>query len=607
MAEVHMGRDTRLGRSVAIKMLRTDLARDPSFQNRFRREAQSAASLNHPAIVAVYDSGEEPVDSSDTGRPSLAVPYIVMEYVEGHTLRDVVKRGQPLPWEEALRITSAILAALAYSHRASIVHRDIKPANVMLTPSGEIKVMDFGIARALADTSATMTQTQAVIGTAQYLSPEQARGETVDARSDIYSAGCLLFELLTGRPPFVADSPVAVAYQHVGEAPKPPSAFVPSIPGPVDAIVLHSLTKDREERYQSADEFRDDIKAALAGRRISSAALGSTVGAAAAAAAAAPPTERITPARGQSDASATQALGPIALPADPTSQLPTVGGYGPYDPADPTLRPTRSDQRPDRPNRTGMWVLLGLLAAAIIALAVLVLPGVLGDGAKPATEVKVPTITAMTEAQARTTLQQNHLQAGNVVHEPSDTVADGQVVSQSPPAGTMLRENGSVDFVVSSGKGEVEVPDLTGMTVDQAEQALKDVGLSLGKQTEADSTKQRKGRVISSNPGTGDSVQKDTKVDIEVASGKVQVPNVVGQTLEEARATLTDARLEVKADKFEESTQPEGTVIKQDPSNTTVNQGSTVTLVLAKAPATPTTTTSPSPTATTTTTGGEGD
>jgi beta-lactam-binding protein with PASTA domain len=250
-------------------------------------------------------------------------------------------------------------------------------------------------------------------------------------------------------------------------------------------------------------------------------------------------------------------------------------------------------------------VLLGLLAAAIIALAVLVLPGVLGDGAKPATEVKVPANTAMTEAQARTALQQSHLQAGNVVHEQNDTIPEGQVASQSPPAGTMLRENGSVDFVVSSGKGEVEVPDLTGMTVDQAEQALKDVGLSLGKQTEADSTKQRKGRVISSNPGTGDSVQKDTKVDIEVASGKVQVPNVVGQTLEEARATLTDARLEVKADKFEESTQPEGTVIKQDPSNTTVDQGSTVTLVLAKAPETPTTT--PPPTETTTPPEGEGD
>jgi serine/threonine-protein kinase len=605
MAEVHMGRDTRLGRSVAIKMLRTDLARDPSFQNRFRREAQSAASLNHPAIVAVYDSGEEPVTNPDTGRPSVAVPYIVMEYVEGHTLRDVVRRGHPLPWEEALRITSGVLAALAYSHRSSIVHRDIKPANVMLTPSGEVKVMDFGIARALADSSATMTQTQAVIGTAQYLSPEQARGETVDARSDIYSAGCLLFELLTGRPPFVADSPVAVAYQHVGEAPRPPSEFEPSVPAPVDAIVLHALTKDRDERYQNADEFRDDIKAALAGRRISSAALGSAAGAGALAAGAtgSDATQRITPGFGDAGAPPSQGLGPIALPADPTSQLPAVGGYGPFDPADPTIRPTRTQQRPDQPNRTGMWVLLGLLAAAIIALAVLVLPGVLGDGGQRTAQVAVPAITTMTEAQARTTLQQNQLTAGDVKRENSDTVPEGQVVSQSPPEGTKLDEGSPVDFVVSSGKGEVQVPDLTGMTAGQAEQALKDAGLTLGKQTESDSTEQRKGRVISSNPSTGDSVAKDSAVDIEVASGKVQVPNVVGQTVQEAQKTLSDAKLKMDATTFEESTQDAGTVTRQDPSNTKVDQGTTVTLVIAKAPETPTT---PPPTETTEPPPGEG-
>ncbi|HET8614982.1 MAG TPA: Stk1 family PASTA domain-containing Ser/Thr kinase [Actinomycetales bacterium] len=601
MAEVHMGRDTRLGRSVAIKMLRTDLARDPSFQNRFRREAQSAAALNHPAIVAVYDSGEEPVMSSDTGQPSLAVPYIVMEYVEGHTLRDVIKRGQPLPWEEALRITSGVLAALAYSHRANIVHRDIKPANVMLTPSGEVKVMDFGIARALADSSATMTQTQAVIGTAQYLSPEQARGETVDARSDIYSAGCLLFELLTGRPPFVADSPVAVAYQHVGEAPKPPSDFEPSVPGPVDAIVLHALTKDRDERYQSADEFRDDLKAALAGRRISSAALGSAAGAGAVAAGAttpSQPTERIAPAR-ETEAPATQALGPIALPADPTSQLPTVGdGYGRYDPADPTLRPA-DGRGPQKANRTGLWVLLALLAAAIIALAVLVLPGLLGGSGSQKAQVAVPSITGQTEAQARTTLSQHQLTAGTVTKETSDTVPEGQVVSQSPPEGTMLIQGGSVDFVVSSGKGEVIVPDLTGMTVDQAKKALADEGLTLGKQTESDSPDQRKGRVISSSPSTGESVAKDTPVDIEVASGKVRVPNVVGQSLEDATKTLTDAGLAVTAEKFEESTQPQGTVIKQDPASGLVDQGTKVVLVRAKPPATPTTTPPETPTTTT--------
>ena len=261
MAEVHIGQDVRLGRDVAVKMLRPDMARDPTFQARFRREAQSAASLNHPSIVAVYDTGEDDF----AGNP---VPYIVMEYVEGSTLRELLASGSRLVPERALEIVDGILAALAYSHQRGIVHRDIKPANVMLNRNGEVKVMDFGIARAMADGASTMTQTSAVIGTAQYLSPEQARGEQVDARSDIYSAGCLLYELLAGRPPFVGDSPVSVAYQHVREEPIPPSHIDPDVPAAADAIVLRALTKDREERYQTADEMRADIRSALAGRPV---------------------------------------------------------------------------------------------------------------------------------------------------------------------------------------------------------------------------------------------------------------------------------------------------------------------------------------------------
>jgi eukaryotic-like serine/threonine-protein kinase len=243
MAEVRRAVDQRLGRSVAVKQLRTDLATDPTFQARFRREAQSAAGLNHPTIVAVYDTGEE-VDPL-TG---VAVPYIVMELVEGSTLRDVLKDGRKILPERALELTQGVLDALSYSHKAGIVHRDIKPANVMLTSNGAVKVMDFGIARAVADTSATMTQTAAVIGTAQYLSPEQARGETVDSRSDLYSTGCLLYELLVGRPPFVGDSPVSVAYQHVRETPLPPSQLDPEISPEIDAVVLKALAKDRSER-----------------------------------------------------------------------------------------------------------------------------------------------------------------------------------------------------------------------------------------------------------------------------------------------------------------------------------------------------------------------
>ncbi|MGL5829268.1 MAG: Stk1 family PASTA domain-containing Ser/Thr kinase, partial [Angustibacter sp.] len=374
MADVHLGRDARLGRTVAIKMLRSDLARDPSFQARFRREAQSAAGLNHPAVVAVYDSGED-LDPH-TG---VTAPYIVMEYVEGRTLRELLTQGQRLPWAEALRLTSGVLAALGYSHTAGIVHRDIKPANVMLTPTGDVKVMDFGIARALADSSATMTQTQAVIGTAQYLSPEQARGETVDARSDLYSTGCLLFELITGRPPFVADSPVAVAYQHVGEIPSPPSSLVPDVPAAVDSIVLHALVKDREDRYQSAEEFRQDVESALAGRPISAAAnLAAQRGGGATTVA----------------LSAVTGLGP---PAASTSLLSLPGALPAEEPA-----PRRRQDRQEPPSRTGLWIFLGVLAVAVLAAGGLILnTNLKNDKQAPPTTVQVPELMGLTVAEAK--------------------------------------------------------------------------------------------------------------------------------------------------------------------------------------------------------------
>src|SRR4051795_3055877 len=283
MAEVHRGRDLRLGREVAVKVLRSDLARAPSFQVRFRREAQASASLNHPAIVAVYDTGE---DRTATG----ATPYIVMEYVEGETLRDVLRRQGRLSPERAMELAADICGALDFSHRNGIVHRDVKPGNVMITPQGTVKVMDFGIARAVSDSAATMISPAAVIGTAQPLSvpasratmpstaavtgpaqclpPEQARGEGVDARSDVYSAGCLLYELVTGTPPFTGDSPVAVAYQHVREDPRTPSSINPEIPPELDAILLKAMSKNPANRYQSAADMRNDRLRALAGQRV---------------------------------------------------------------------------------------------------------------------------------------------------------------------------------------------------------------------------------------------------------------------------------------------------------------------------------------------------
>ena len=256
MADVHSGYDTRLSRPVAIKLLRPDLARDGNFLVRFRREAQAAAQLNHPSIVAIFDSGDD--EGLDPHGNPIRVPYIVMEIVRGRTLRERLNEAGHLPPAEAARITEGVLGALAYSHSMGIVHRDIKPGNVMLSPTGEVKVMDFGIARAIADTAATMTQTSAVIGTAQYLSPEQAQGMPVDARSDLYSTGCMLFELLTGRTPFVADTAVAIAYQHVGQEPVAPSTLQPDVPPAFDAITLHAMVKDRDGRYQDATEFRAD-------------------------------------------------------------------------------------------------------------------------------------------------------------------------------------------------------------------------------------------------------------------------------------------------------------------------------------------------------------
>ncbi|MDP4746207.1 MAG: Stk1 family PASTA domain-containing Ser/Thr kinase, partial [Candidatus Nanopelagicales bacterium] len=262
MAEVFEAVDTRLNRTVAIKILRDDLARDPAFIARFRREAQAAAALNHPTIVAVYDTGEE---IEGEGRSATNVPYIVMEYVNGTTLRDIVKSGRKLQTERALRISIGVLDALAYSHSHGIIHRDIKPANVMITKNGDVKVMDFGIARALADTKATMTGGSTVLGTAHYLSPEQARGESVDARSDLYSAGVLLYELLTGEPPFSGDSPVSVAYQHVSEYAAPPSSLDSQIPNEIDTVVLHALAKSPDDRYQTAEEFQSDVERVLQG------------------------------------------------------------------------------------------------------------------------------------------------------------------------------------------------------------------------------------------------------------------------------------------------------------------------------------------------------
>ncbi|HEY8620309.1 MAG TPA: Stk1 family PASTA domain-containing Ser/Thr kinase [Dermatophilaceae bacterium] len=572
MAEVHVGQDTRLGRTVAIKMLRSDLARDPTFLSRFRREAQSAAGLNHPSIVAVYDSGEDE-DTDDRGA-TVALPYIVMEYVEGHTLREVLTEERIMDPADAARVTEGILDALSYSHRMGIVHRDIKPGNVMLTPAGAVKVMDFGIARAIADTAATMTQTQSVIGTAQYLSPEQAQGQQVDARSDLYSTGCLLYELLTGRTPFVGDSPVSVAYQHVGQAPQPPSAHQPGLSAELDAVVLHSLVKDREARYQDAGQFRSDLAAARSGRPISTAARGTAAGAALGAGALAgaavmsgDPTMAMAP------AGATQVVTAAAGGAHNTATLPAIG-------RDPVSVPAK--------RHAATYVLL-----ALAVVAALVLVGFAGKamfaGEAAAPKLSVPTVINLTQAQAEAKLRADGFTP--VVSLATNAAAKGKVYDQSPQPGEQFPANTKVTITVSSGPGEATVPDVTGYNVDSAKTTIAAIGLTVSKVQTVDDPSVDKGLVIETVPKAGETVPAGSAVVLKVASGKVKVPDVVGQDRGAATQALTVVHLKYKTN-FQDSDQPEGTVLSQTHRNDVVDVSTVIVLVIAQAPA-PTPTTAP--------------
>ncbi|MGW0930423.1 Stk1 family PASTA domain-containing Ser/Thr kinase [Streptomyces sp. NPDC002644] len=514
MAEVYLAQDTRLGRTVAVKTLRADLARDPSFQARFRREAQSAASLNHPAIVAVYDTGEDYIDG-------VSIPYIVMEYVDGSTLRELLHSGRKLLPERSMEMTIGILQALEYSHRAGIVHRDIKPANVMLTRNGQVKVMDFGIARAMGDSGMTMTQTAAVIGTAQYLSPEQAKGEQVDARSDLYSTGCLLYELLTVRPPFVGDSPVAVAYQHVREEAQPPSVFDPEITPEMDAIVLKALVKDPNYRYQSADEMRADIEACLDGQPVAAAAAMGSVGYGAGYGGYN---------QGYGDDQPTTAMSPAG---GATSMLPPMnpddGGYG------------YGDDRPDRRRqKKNQQSTILLIAAAVLVLigAILIGRWIATDDDTPA-QAAVPSFVGDTKAEARE-------RAGNVGLEVTFTEREcedqpkNRVCSQNPDKGTKLDKGESVALVVSTGAPKAEVPDVVGMTEDEATEKLEAEGFEVAVENEVNG-QQEAGTVLDQDPGDGVEREKGTEITITVAQApqQVNVPEVRGRSCEEAKQALS--------------------------------------------------------------------
>ncbi|MDN4161193.1 Stk1 family PASTA domain-containing Ser/Thr kinase [Nocardioides sp. SOB72] len=531
MAEVRKGTDTRLGRVVAVKRLRTDLASDATFQARFRREAQSSASLNHPAIVAVYDTGEEMA----TDGSGVAQPYIVMEHVAGRTLRDILREGRKILPERALEITSGVLSALDYSHRAGIIHRDIKPGNVMLTPSGDVKVMDFGIARAISDASSTMTQTAAVVGTAQYLSPEQARGETVDSRSDVYSAGCLLYELLTGRPPFVGDSPVAVAYQHVREPARPPSDHDQDLPPEVDAIVMKALAKRVEDRYQSAAAMRSDIERYLAGRPVQAAA---------------------------APAPATQVV-PVA-PAPATHQTAVR----------PPL-PVADDGRPGR--RTGLIATVVLLLLALVVAGVVLLPRLFES---PPEQVQVPNLIRLGDDQARAAIREAGLSVGNVSFAENDTIPPGKVAEQQPNRDQYVDPGTAVDIVLSLGEPKVGVPSVVGLSRADAAAQLRAAGLRTN-QEETDSDEPA-GEVVAQEPAAGQEVAEGATVTILYSDGPEEVPDVVGRRQREAERIITDASFRVSVVRSSDTTEPKGTVIQQSPqAGETLPEGSTITIVVS--------------------------
>jgi beta-lactam-binding protein with PASTA domain/predicted Ser/Thr protein kinase len=548
MSEVHRGLDTRLGRDVAIKVLRADLARDPQFQMRFRREAQNSAALNHPAIVSVYDTGEV---AGEMG----PLPYIVMEYVDGQTLREIVKTTGPMTQQKVLEVMADVCAALDFSHRHQIIHRDVKPANIMITRGGAVKVMDFGIARALGE-GQNVTQTAAVIGTAQYLSPEQAKGEAVDARSDVYAAGCVLYELLTGEPPFTGDTPVAVAYQHVREDPKPPSDVNPQIPPALDAVILKALSKNPANRYQSAAELRADLVRVRNGQ--------------------APMAPSV-----MSEDERTAML----APAPTAATRRTNGRHGPPTGSGPV---TEYGYYDEAPRRTGRVVLVTVAVAVALGIVGFVVYVLLSPPAAPKTVAVPANLTGATEQEARNAISQAGLRIGQVTQVESTVDQTFKIVSSDPAPGSQVAERTTVNLSVGKGPAEVTVPKLAGEDANKVGDELTAVGLVLGTTTPqetADSTKI--GKVIKTDPEPGVKVEGGSKVDVVVGTKQtsVTVPDLKGQKdLQAAGNQLFNLGLKVNPNaEAVDGSADEGSIESTDPpANSKVAPGTQITIQVSK-------------------------
>jgi serine/threonine-protein kinase len=506
MADVRLGTDARLGRKVAIKLLKPALANDPAFRTRFRREAQDAAKMAHPTIVRIFDAGEETV--IDPSGNEAQIPFIVMEYVDGRLLKDIIAEG-PLPEHEAVRITGQILTALEYSHRAGVVHRDIKPGNIMIAQNGQVKVMDFGIARAVSESSATIAETSSIVGTAQYFSPEQARGESVDARTDLYSTGVVLFEMLTGQAPFRGENPVAVAYQHVNQIPVPPSSLNRAVSPAVDAVVAHALSKDRFARFQTAAEFREQLEGAGAG--------------------AAPVVRPVVPAN---DFNATLFGVNPTMTANSDAALRQLT-------IDHDARGSRTQQRPPV---AWIWAGIGLLLVIVIAVVVWTITLPKDTGLSQGLSVKVPSLKGESYDDASAALKKIALVPVEQ-QVTSETIAPGAVISSSPEAGSLVGPHTTVTVTVSSGPSAISVPNLAGLSVDAATAQLKQLGLKVGTSTPEDSATVPLGYVVETSPAAGTSENSGVTINLLTSSGKVNIPSVVGQTGSAAGATLSSLHI----------------------------------------------------------------
>ncbi|MCQ9352731.1 Stk1 family PASTA domain-containing Ser/Thr kinase [Corynebacterium sp. 153RC1] len=535
MSEVYAATDTVLGRDVAVKMLRRDLARDINFRERFRREAQNSGKLNHPAIVAVFDTGEQEIDALNT-------PYIVMERVHGRTLRDIVRESGPMAPAEAARTLIPVAQALQASHDAGIIHRDIKPANVMITNTGSVKVMDFGIARALDDATSAMTQTSAVIGTAQYLSPEQARGKLADARSDVYALGCVLYETLTGRPPFEGDTPFAVAYQHVQEEPTRPSEFIadisPTAAINLDAVVLTAMAKHPADRYQTARAMEEDLER-LERSAVTEAAR-----------------HYIEPGAGaQHDA-------PAANPEP-----------------DPAAEPRARHRASERSSNRGLKAVAAVLSLIILGVGGAFAYEYFNGSSINRQMVEIPDVTGQTEEGAVRALEELSLQV-NVVEQPSPSVPRGIALGTNPTPGSSVREGTTVQLTVSSGREVTEVPDLAGLNTADAAKALADAGLELDPVVREEASETvAEGQITQQQPSAGSQVSRGSRVVITVSTGlpTERVPLLVGQTWQQAQENLASLGFNPVA-QYVDSIEPEGRVVAVNGEGSQASEGATITV-----------------------------